>query len=110
MFVPIQGWDSQARDIMRMVATLQMALGEDPVLHRFQLPAATEQVQGLFAAAACLSKAITIHRLRTIDPRLVPPRETEQNLVDKDDLKLLQDRIQTGKLRGKGYRYRPYHS
>lgn len=111
---------------MRSIATLHLAMTGDPSLRSSNVPSVADLMEGTFALAAGLSKAIEIQRLKAVDTRLVPPSEAQGSLINKEDLAILEKSSKvdkalkgghwnSGKKGGKGFkgygaRFQPYYS
>lgn len=104
----LRNWDHQLRDLQRTLATLHLTLLQDRRLEDYDLPDGSRQLQNAFAISSGIRKGIEQHRLKQIDPKLVPEKANEEHLVKKEDLSLLDKRQRVLRLRsgfkgGKGY-------
>lgn len=111
-------WDNWVRDIMRSILTVHLSLIKDLSLEGLQVPHADTILESTFALAAALSKNLELHRLKTVDTRLLPPRPEAGALISKEDLAILdrtsklEKTLGKGKSKGKSYypKYQPYSS
>lgn len=112
-------WYNQLRDVQRCLLSLHLTLSRDVVLSPYleALPPSHEQLENCFGLVVALAQGISNFRLRQIDQRLLPEKEEEPVLVQKEDLRTIEARTKmdrTVRGRGKGtyfptsYRYSPY--